>query len=140
MTIHQAEHQLCSSLEKIYDSVEARAITQMAMEHLTGMRSSERRLQATATLSSEKEQQWQTMQTALLEHQPIQYVTGKAWFYNMELMVNNAVLIPRPETEELVQCRPSDPDTALRAAPDGSPHLADVSSPLGPARFFAPGR
>lgn len=103
MTIHQAEQQLCSSLEKIYDSVEARAITQMAMEHLTGMRSSERRLQATATLSSEKEQQWQTMQTALLEHQPIQYVTGKAWFYNMELMVNNAVLIPRPETEELVQ-------------------------------------
>ncbi len=40
---------------------------------------------------------------ALLQHTPVQYVTGEAWFYKMKLKVNNAVLIPRPETEELVQ-------------------------------------
>jgi release factor glutamine methyltransferase len=38
----------------------------------------------------------------LLKHTPIQYVLHKAWFAGMPLYVDNNVLIPRPETEELV--------------------------------------
>jgi release factor glutamine methyltransferase len=39
----------------------------------------------------------------LLAYKPIQYITGIAYFHDLELEVNPTVLIPRPETEELVQ-------------------------------------
>lgn len=44
----------------------------------------------------------------LLQHEPLQYVTSKAYFFGFEFFVNSNTLIPRPETEELVQLILSD--------------------------------
>ncbi len=37
------------------------------------------------------------------EHEPVAYLTGRAFFFNLELRVNSDVLIPRPETEKIVE-------------------------------------
>ena len=48
----------------------------------------------------------------LCENRPIQYIFGKAWFHGHEFSVDSSTLIPRPETEELVE-------NALKAIKDG---------------------
>lgn len=55
------------------------------------------------TVGKEKEAELQQAVDRLLGHEPLQYVLGVASFYGYDFVVNPAVLIPRPETEELVQ-------------------------------------
>lgn len=47
--------------------------------------------------------QYEQILRALIEGKPIQYILKRASFFDMDLFVNESVLIPRPETEELVQ-------------------------------------
>ena len=46
---------------------------------------------------------FEKIKTRLLAGEPVQYVVGFAWFYGLKFKVNPTVLIPRPETEELVE-------------------------------------
>lgn len=54
---------------------------------------------------------------------PIQYVTGEAWFWSLRLKVGPGVLVPRPETETLVE-------EAIAHAPQGA-HVADIGTGSG---------
>ncbi|RYZ24190.1 MAG: peptide chain release factor N(5)-glutamine methyltransferase [Chitinophagaceae bacterium] len=98
----EAEAWLRNRLETIYDPAESAAIAAVALEHVTGSARGERALRREEPLTPEEAAKLEETVKRLLNQEPIQYISGKAWFYGLELYVDPSVLIPRPETEELV--------------------------------------
>lgn len=103
MTIQQAHASLVGELGRLYDEREARAITQMVMEYLTRLSRTDQLVRKLELLTASQEASFIKMRTQLLAYMPVQYVLGEAWFAGMRFVVNEFTLIPRPETEELVQ-------------------------------------
>jgi release factor glutamine methyltransferase len=90
-------------LTPLYDSMEAESFFNIALTELKGWKRIDLALQPDAVLSSDEIAQWNNVLVQLEEQKPIQYIFGKAYFYGLEFEVNENTLIPRPETEELVE-------------------------------------
>jgi len=101
MTIDAANRLLIASLNGLYDEREASGISSLVMERLTAMPKSLRLIHKSDVLIPELEAVFNQYLNDLLKQRPVQYVLGEAWFGNLSFYVNEQVLIPRPETEEL---------------------------------------
>jgi release factor glutamine methyltransferase len=104
------EQQWLELLQNLYPSGEIKAMRRLWLDLASG--SSERPISA----QDGHHRSWQR----LLQGEPIQYVLGKAFFMGSELSVASGVLIPRPETEELVEWVLTDP-LAKNFTPNPSP-------------------
>lgn len=103
MTLKEAQKNLSNQLEAIYESREANNIADWLIGHLTGLKKGERFLNKDMELAEPVILILEKQTNELLLHKPIQYVLEEAWFCGLKFFVNESVLIPRPETEELVQ-------------------------------------
>jgi release factor glutamine methyltransferase len=103
MTIHLAYQQLLARLYEIYNTREAANIADIVIEHVTGQRKIDRIIYKDLPVDESQQEQLENYTNQLLQHKPVQYVIGECWFMNLKLIVNESVLIPRPETEELVE-------------------------------------
>ncbi|WP_276133891.1 peptide chain release factor N(5)-glutamine methyltransferase [Polluticoccus soli] len=101
--LNDAFYQLRNELQPLYGAQEAAAIAHEVMFHLTGMDKLQRLVEKEKQLSATQDDQLAKMLSELKTGRPMQYVLGHAWFMGREFNVNEHVLIPRPETEELVQ-------------------------------------
>jgi release factor glutamine methyltransferase len=101
MTIETANRILISSLSGLYDEREASAISFLVMERLTGMPKSLQVQNKTNEFTIKQQDLFEHYLSDLLKQRPVQYVLGEAWFGSYPFFVNERVLIPRPETEEL---------------------------------------
>ncbi|NEM96252.1 peptide chain release factor N(5)-glutamine methyltransferase [Pontibacter burrus] len=101
-TIQQTTQTIKQQLTAIYPEPEAGAIAQQVLEHVLQQNRVQLSLNQLQEITIAQQEQLQTIVSRLLKNEPLQYVLGIAHFYGLELQVNASVLIPRPETEELV--------------------------------------
>lgn len=97
-----AEIWLRNEIEPKYDEAEAVNIAGMVMEHVTGCNKMQRLAKKDDPLNVHQLHHLTEIHHRLLQHEPVQYALGEAWFYGLKFFVDRSVLIPRPETEELV--------------------------------------
>lgn len=98
MTTKEAISQLGESLQTIMDAREATNVANIVFEDVFAWK----RGQGDRQLSNSEQEEWVQIKNRLLSGEPLQYVLGMADFYGLTFKVNPTVLIPRPETEELV--------------------------------------
>ena len=102
MTVHEAYRQLSVTLQVIYEPREANRIASFVIEALTGFNNTQRIVYRDAFFTRQQQKNFHHIVLDLLNNKPVQYVLEEAHWYGMKLYVNESVLIPRPETEELV--------------------------------------
>lgn len=103
MTVQEATYYILKQLRNIYEEGEASQITDWVMEKITGSIKTERMLYKNATLTPGEENQLKDYKERFLQHEPVQYILNESWFCGFKFYVDKNVLIPRPETEELVE-------------------------------------
>lgn len=102
-TYGSAYIELSTSLLAVYDAREASAIAHEVLEHITGRTKLQRISEKDKMFSAVQQAGYDELKTLLQKGSPIQYALGRAWFMGRDFVVDEHVLIPRPETEELVQ-------------------------------------
>ena len=102
MQLRQLHWNFLNEMKLLYDDHEASVITSMVFESVLGMTNIDLISKGTTVVNSDSQSAIDMALEKLNQHIPVQYVTGTAWFYGLTFIVKPAVLIPRPETEELV--------------------------------------
>ncbi|MBX2908162.1 MAG: peptide chain release factor N(5)-glutamine methyltransferase [Chitinophagales bacterium] len=91
------------NLLKIYDQRETKAIVQWVFEKVLELNSLKLEMSRYQLLTTNQQDELKAILERLLNSEPVQYVLGEVYFLGMKFNVNSSVLIPRPETEELVE-------------------------------------
>lgn len=102
MTFGTAFYLLKQEMTLRYGEQEAAAIAHEVMEDITKLSKIDRLMLKDQLLNTTQQNELDFILDELLTGKPLQYVLGKCWFMGREFRVNDQVLIPRPETEELV--------------------------------------
>lgn len=95
--------ELRNILSPKYGHGESEAMIRLIFQHLKGWSATDMIINENKPLSSYIVEQIREIVGRLLKDEPIQYIVGEAYFYGLDFLVNPGVLIPRPETEELVE-------------------------------------
>ncbi|HNU88111.1 MAG TPA: peptide chain release factor N(5)-glutamine methyltransferase [Ferruginibacter sp.] len=103
MTLKELYRNFLLQLQKVYSLSEATNITDWVFEKMVSLKRTDIIKNPNKLITPAADKLIQEALQELLTHKPVQYVLGEAWFYHMKLKVNEHVLIPRPETEELVE-------------------------------------
>lgn len=102
MLLKQYKTHFFDSLQGIQDEQEIESFFFILTEYLHNLKRVDVALNPNFELSEDDVEKWNAILAELQLEKPIQYITGEAWFFGLRFEVNENTLIPRPETEELV--------------------------------------
>ena len=103
MKIKEYRSSFIQQLTPIFDEGEAESFFYLILEEKHQLKRIDLALQPDLVLSENEINNWNLLLEQLKKEIPVQYLLGKTSFYGLDFEVNPNVLIPRPETEELVQ-------------------------------------
>ena len=103
MNIKSLKTHFFSELQTIQEDSEIESFFFILTEFLHNLKRIDVSLHPDFEITESYFKKWQTIISELKTEKPIQYITGEAWFYGLRFEVNENTLIPRPETEELVE-------------------------------------
>ena len=103
MKIKEYRSQFIQELTLIYDAGEAESFFYLILEEKKMLKRIDLALRPDLEFSEEEIVVWNSILEQLKKEIPVQYLLGKTSFYGLDFEVNENVLIPRPETEELVE-------------------------------------
>ncbi len=130
MKIFEAENHIRQRLRSVYEESESSGISDLVMEYVTGMNKTQRISGSEKEMSESETRLLNEVEARLLNHEPVQYIMNRSWFYGMDLYVDKGVLIPRPETEELVEWIISDVKASGKKVFNKNPAQADETTEL----------
>ncbi len=102
MILRELVREIAAALSGIYPGGEARTVAREVVCHVTGHTLTSLLVSEGEEITAREEEEVRYLVARLAEHEPLQYVIGRAWFCGRRFAVREGVLIPRPETEELV--------------------------------------
>jgi len=106
--MQEAIHFIFSELGDVYPETELRSFSFLILEKITGFSRTEILVNKNNKISDKQRETIATIVDKLKNKEPLQYVLGETEFYGLKFAVDASVLIPRPETEELVEWIHSD--------------------------------
>jgi release factor glutamine methyltransferase len=102
MLLKTFKSKMLTALSSIYDEQEIESFFYLLLESYQGKKRIDLALNPDMEMDALQLIQWESALSELLNQKPIQYIIGATEFYGLPFMVNENTLIPRPETEELV--------------------------------------
>lgn len=102
MTVSDLRRAAVAALIPLYGRGEAEWMTRLTLEYVTGRSRVDLLVDADKELGEVRVEAVKNIVDRLLKHEPLQYILGYEDFMGLKINVNPSVLIPRPETQELV--------------------------------------
>jgi len=103
MTLKELQQHFHSQLDAIYGKDEVQSFFKLLIENVLNFKPIELVLHTESDISITNQHRFNADIKRLKQEEPIQYIIGETVFFGLPFKVNPSTLIPRPETEELVQ-------------------------------------